>query len=170
MKVRIYPDPVLRRGGDAVETFDEKLAETASEMIRTMYELKGVGLAAPQVGLPLALLVLNPSGTDEDTSEELVLVNPEIVRKKGSEFGEEGCLSFPRLYAEVERAEKVTVGYRDLAGEAHELRTDGFIGRIIQHELDHLNGVLFIDRLSSVEKLRVRAHLQEMERRFQESS
>jgi peptide deformylase len=164
MRIVTYPGPALRRGGKPVQNFDADLAATARAMLETMYEARGVGLAAPQVGLDLALLVLNPTGERSDAAEEMVLCNPEIVGRKGNEYGEEGCLSFPGLYAEVERAKKITVVYRDLQGQQQELRCDDFLGRIIQHEIDHLNGVLFVDRLSSVEKLRVRPRLLEMER------
>ncbi|MBK8978878.1 MAG: peptide deformylase [Planctomycetes bacterium] len=164
MEVVIYPGPALRRGGKKVETFDAELARIAGEMLEVMYRSHGVGLAAPQVGLDLALFVLNPTGERDDRSQEMVLVNPEIVGRKGQEFGEEGCLSFPRLYAEVERNKRITVTYQDLQGQPQELRCEGFLARIVQHELDHLRGVLFVDRLSSVEKLRVRSRLQEMER------
>ena len=167
MQIVTYPGPALRRGGQKVERFDAELARTAREMFDTMYELGGVGLAAPQVGLDLSLLVLNPSGDRAQAEGELVIVNPQIVARKGSEFGEEGCLSFPGIYAEVERARSITVAYQDLDGQPQELRIADFLARIVQHEVDHLKGVLFVDRLSSVEKLRVRARLAEMERAFE---
>jgi peptide deformylase len=167
MEVVLYPGPALRRGGKRITSFDAELAETARQMLDTMYRARGVGLAAPQVGLDLDLLVLNPSGDPEDRDGEMVLINTEIVARKGNEFGEEGCLSFPGIYAEIERAKKVTVRYQDLEGNEHEARVDGFLARIIQHEADHLRGVLFIDRMSSVEKLRVRNALQDLERQYQ---
>jgi peptide deformylase len=166
MEVLKYPDPILRRGGKRIERFDQELERTAQAMLDAMYEQRGVGLAAPQVGLDLALLVLNPSGERSDPDGEMALVNPKIVSKKGREFGEEGCLSFPGLYAEVERATKIVLTYQDLAGAPAELVAEDFLARVIQHEIDHLQGVLFVDRLTSVEKLRVRSKLQEMERRF----
>ena len=169
MEVLKYPAPALRRGGKPVETFDAALAATAREMLDTMYRQRGVGLAAPQVGLELDLLVLNETGERGDGSGEMVLVNPEIVTKKGHEFGEEGCLSFPGLYAEVQRSKKIVVKYRDLEGQEQEMVAEDFLARIIQHEIDHLKGVVFVDRLSSVEKLRVRTRLQDMERSFQAS-
>lgn len=165
MDIVKYPGPVLRRGGKKVEDFGPALTQLASAMLETMYASKGVGLAAPQVGSELDLFVLNPSGDPADRSGERVMVNPEILGKRGKELGEEGCLSFPGLYAEVERATAITVRYQDLAGQVHEERLDEFVARIVQHELDHLRGVLFVDRLSSVEKLRVRNRLTDMERR-----
>lgn len=168
MDIVIYPGTSLRRGGKTVESFDEELAQTASAMLEKMYESNGVGLAAPQVDLPLSLLVLNPAGDPNDRGGELILVNPEIVKRKGMEFGEEGCLSFPGLYAEVERNKEIRVRYQDLQGEEQEVKFDGFLARIVQHEIDHIRGVVFTDRLSAVEKLRVRNQLLEFERRYSE--
>lgn len=164
MDVVRYPGPVLRRGGKKVATFDAALAATAQEMLATMYASKGVGLAAPQVGLEIELLVLNPTGDPADRTDELIMVNPEILAQKGKEFGEEGCLSFPGLYADVERSIRIEARYQDLQGQVHETRFEDFIARIIQHEVDHLRGVLFVDRLSSVEKLRVKTRLADWER------
>jgi peptide deformylase len=166
MEVVVYPDPALRRGGRKVEAFDASLARLADEMFVAMYAQRGVGLAAPQVAIEQALLVLNPTGDRDDADQALAMVNPEVVSKKGKEWGEEGCLSFPGIYAEVERAQAIVVGYQDLAGAQKELRADGFLARVIQHEMDHIGGVLFVDRLSSVEKLRVKPLLAEMERRY----
>ena len=159
------PGPVLRRGGKKVEVFDGALLPAAEQMLETMYAQKGVGLAAPQVGLEWELLVLNPSGDRSDPTGELVLVNPELIQKKGKEYGEEGCLSFPGLYAEVERAVRIDVRYQYLSGAPHEDRFEDFLARVVQHEIDHLRGVLFVDRLSSVEKLRVKSQLSDLERR-----
>lgn len=166
MEIVLYPDPVLRRGGAEVTVFDADLRELADAMFEAMYRYDGVGLAAPQVGVEQKLLVLNPQGTIEDRSQELALVNPRIVAKKGREWGQEGCLSFPGIYADVERHQRITVVYQDLEGAEQELRVDDFLGRIVQHELDHLQGVLFIDRFTPAEKIRVRARLQELEDRY----
>ncbi len=168
MDVVKYPDPVLRRGGKAVTDFDADLAETAEAMFRTMYDQRGVGLAAPQVGIELNLVVFNSVGDRSNRDGEIVMVNPEIKARKGKEFAEEGCLSFPGLYADVERSTSVVVDYYDLQGLAQNTKFEGFEARVVQHELDHLRGVLFVDRLSSIEKLRVRSQLQEMEQRHRE--
>lgn len=167
MEVRIYPDPVLRRGGKQVTTFDQSLRDTARAMFDAMYEQGGVGLAAPQVGLDLALLVLNPTGEPGEPAGELALVNPKIEKKKGKEFGDEGCLSFPGLYAEVERSIEIRVTYQDLDGKPQVLDCQDFLARVVQHEADHIQGVLFIDRLSSVEKMRVKQQILDLERRYQ---
>jgi peptide deformylase len=166
MEVLVYPDPVLRRGGKTVTTFDGELRTLADRMFEAMYEEGGVGLAAPQVGVEQKLLVLNPAGDKKDRSGERVLLNPRITKKKGREFGEEGCLSFPGIQAEVERWVDITVTYQDLDGKEQTLSANGWLARIIQHELDHLDGVFFVDRLTASDKLRVKAKLLELEAEY----
>ncbi|MBL9076359.1 MAG: peptide deformylase [Planctomycetes bacterium] len=166
MEVLVYPDPVLRRGGKTVTVFDPELRATAARMMEAMYAEGGVGLAAPQVGIEWKLLVLNPSGSADERSGERVLCNPKITRKKGREFGEEGCLSFPGIHAEVERWVDITVTYHDLDGKEQTLQASDWLARIVQHELDHLEGVLFTDRLTAADKLRVKSQLAELEDRF----
>lgn len=166
MDVLIYPDPILRHGGKPITEFGEELQELADRMIEAMYVEGGVGLAAPQVGIEQKLLVLNPSGSKDDRSGELVICNPKIVRKKKKEFGEEGCLSFPGIQADVERAVEITVVYQDINGEEQSLKCDGWLARIVQHEIDHLEGVFFVDRLTSGEKLRVKSQLLELESQY----
>ncbi len=166
MEVLVYPDPVLRRGGKAISQFDAALRQLADTMMEAMYEEGGVGLAAPQVGIEHKLLVLNPAGDKKDRSGELVLCNPKLTRKKGREFGEEGCLSFPGIQAEVERWVDITVSYQDLSGTAQTLAANGWLARSIQHEMDHLDGVFFVDRLTATDKLRVKPKLLELEAEF----
>jgi len=167
LEVLKYPDPNLRRGGEAVTEFDETLAETAADMLHTMYNYRGVGLAAPQVGLHINLLVLNQEGDADQPEEELVMVNPEVISRKTLEFGEEGCLSFPGIYAEVERHKSVVVKYQDLTGAELTAKFEDFQARIVLHEIDHLQGALFVDRVSAAERIRVRGKLFELEREFQ---
>ena len=166
MEVLKYPDPLLRRSGRDITEFDDGLHTTVENMLETMYQYRGVGLAAPQVGLELNLLVLNPAGSADETDDERVLVNPKIKSRKKLEYGEEGCLSFPGVYAEVERHRDIVVEYVDTTGAHKEEKLDGFLARIILHEMDHLHGVLFVDRLSPAERIRVRAKLAELEKRF----
>lgn len=166
MDIVKYPDPCLRRGGQKVEVFDQKLADTAQQMLEAMYLLNGVGLAAPQVGLEISLLVLNPTGDQEDRDEEMALVNPRIASRKELEWGEEGCLSFPGIYAEVERHQKISIAYQDLEGNEKTLDASDFLARVILHEMDHLEGVLFIDRFSPVDRIRVKSKLLELERSY----
>jgi peptide deformylase len=166
MEIVKYPDPVLRHSAEKITTFDSELQETASDMLNTMYTLNGVGLAAPQVGLGLSMLVLNPTGDPSDTDQELVLVNPEVVSRKHLEWDEEGCLSFPGIYAEVERHRDIVLRYRSLDGEDVEMKSTEFQARVIQHEMDHLQGILFVDRLTPADKIRLRSKLQEMEQAY----
>ncbi|MCU0862925.1 MAG: peptide deformylase [Planctomycetes bacterium] len=166
MQVLIYPDPILRRGGQPITRFDAELRALSERMMEAMYEEGGVGLAAPQVGIEQKLLVLNPEGSKQDRKGELTLCNPRLLRKKGREFGEEGCLSFPGIHAEVERWVDITVAYQDLDGKEQTLAASGWLARIIQHELDHLDGVFFTDRLTATEKLRAKAKLQELEAEY----
>lgn len=156
----LYPDPVLRRPAQPVAAFDEELRAIVAAMFERMYASKGVGLAAPQVGLKKRLLVLNPTG---ETKDELVLVNPRIVELSGppSRF-EEGCLSFPGIFGEVERPEICRVQAFRVDGTPFEETYAAFPSRIIQHENDHLEGVLLVDRMSPADRLRNKAALEEL--------
>ncbi len=168
MDIVLYPDPRLRKRNAPVEVFDEALAATAREMFQVMYRTKGVGLAAPQVGLNVQLLVYNPEGDAEKPEGETVLCNPRIVRRaKDKEFEEEGCLSFPGVYAQVQRPAAVVVEAQDLQGERFTLELDGWEGRIFQHEFDHLDGILFTDRLTPANKTLVKGQLEELEAAYQ---
>lgn len=168
MHVLVYPDPILRRGGTPITRFDAELRSLAERMFEAMYVEGGVGLAAPQVGIEQKLLVLNPAGNKDDRSGERVLCNPRLLRKKGREFGEEGCLSFPGIQAEVERWIDITVVYQDLDGKEQTLSCSGWLARIVQHEMDHLDGVFFVDRLTASDKLRVKPALQELEAEYRQ--
>jgi peptide deformylase len=162
-QVTLYPTPVLRKEAAPVEEFDEKLKDTVDAMYRRMYESKGVGLAAPQVGLRQRILVVNPTGEESDKSGELALVNPTITERSGEEtLYEEGCLSFPGIYAEVKRPDKCKVSAKTVTGEDIEMEFEGFASRVIQHEYDHLQGILLVDRMSSADKLRHRSALEEL--------
>jgi peptide deformylase len=170
MEVLKYPDPLLRRSGRDITEFDDDLNTTVENMLETMYQYRGVGLAAPQVGLDLNLLVLNPTGAADEADDERVLINPKIKSRKKLEYGEEGCLSFPGIYAEVERHRDIVVEYQDPTGVHKDEKLGGFLARIILHEMDHLNGVLFVDRLSPAERIRVRSKLAELEKRFAQNA
>ena len=162
-QVTLYPQPVLRKVADPVESFDDELRATVEAMLECMYEAKGVGLAAPQVGLRRRILVLNPTGDPENRDEELVLVNAQIVERFGSPSTfEEGCLSFPGIYAEIERPERCRVLACDADGNEAEHEFEGFVSRIVQHEYDHLEGVLLVDRMSPADKVRNKAALEDL--------
>ncbi len=142
LKILYYPDKVLTRKAEPVTLFGAELAELAQNMLETMDSSEGVGLAAPQVGVSKRLLVLcEPEG------EPMCLVNPEILESDGREYGEEGCLSLPKMYARVPRATHIKVRAQDIDGTVFEFEANDFLARIVQHECDHLDGVVFPDRL-----------------------
>ena len=161
-ELRLYPDPVLLRQAEPVAVFDEALRARVEEMFTIMYEEQGVGLAAPQVGWNARVLVLNPSGSRKDEAEALVVINPRIVRKWGKERAEEGCLSFPEIFVEVERPAGVRLRWQDATGAEHEQDLSDFRARIAQHEMDHLDGVLLLHRMSPVDRIRWRNELEEL--------
>jgi len=164
----LYPDPVLRRTATPLEAFDDELMAIVTAMFERMALSKGVGLAAPQVGLRKRILVMNPTGEGPDAR---VMVNPTILDKSGPKtVFEEGCLSFPDIYAEIERPENCTVRAFTATGEAFEETFSGFPSRVVQHEYDHLEGILLVDRMSPAEKLRYKADLAELVERYKKTA
>ena len=162
--MRIYPDPVLRETASAVDDFGPELRELAEGMIDIMITERGIGLAAVQVGVTKRLIVVLTLQDVEDTdAPPLVLVNPKVVStsKETWEY-EEGCLSIPGITGPVIRARRVEVEYQDLDGKAKRVETDAFFGRILLHEIDHLNGRLFIDYLSTAQKSLIKPKLKEL--------
>ncbi|HAD48563.1 MAG: peptide deformylase [Idiomarina sp.] len=159
-----YPDERLRKVAEPVATVDDALRATVDDMFETMYESQGVGLAATQVDVHKRLFVADCS---EDQNEPLVFINPEITKAEGHFTNDEGCLSFPGVYAKVERAERITVEALDRNGEKFSLDAEGLLAICIQHELDHLNGKLFVDYLSPLKQNRIRKKL-EKEQRIQQ--
>jgi peptide deformylase len=147
MQIVRYPHPALRWKSRDITRIDDTLRNVVGRMFELMYESKGIGLAANQVGLPLRLFVVNVSGDPEKKDEEVVFINPVIRNRSGSSVGEEGCLSLPGLYADVARPEAITVEAFDLEGQPFRVKVDDLPARVIQHETDHLDGVLFIDRI-----------------------
>lgn len=148
LPIRSLPDPVLRQKSKRVRNVDSSLRSLAENMLETMRHVSGVGLAAPQVGVPLRLIVV-----EVPEEEPVVLVNPQIVRKKGEEGMLEGCLSIPGYRGEVKRATSVTVKGLSLEGREVRLKGEGLLAQAFQHEVDHLNGVLYIDLLEDMDKL-----------------
>ncbi len=165
VEIRIYPDPVLKEQARPVEAFDEALAEFADEMVRTMHAGNGLGLAAPQVGSLQRVVIVSSDG---QPGHETVMVNPEIVDSDGWQVGEEGCLSFPGIYVKVRRFARVGARYLDVRGEARELEAEGLLARAVQHEIDHLDGRLLVDRMGPVQRMAQRRRLRELERRWDE--
>ncbi|MBY6064212.1 peptide deformylase [Pseudidiomarina sediminum] len=152
-----YPDERLRTVAEPIHSVDDSVRDTIDAMFETMYESNGVGLAATQVDVHQRLFVADCS---EDQNEPLVFINPEITEKDGLFTNEEGCLSFPGVYAKVERAGKVTVQAQDRNGETFSLTAEGLLAICIQHEIDHLNGKLFVDYLSPLKRDRIRKKLE----------
>jgi peptide deformylase len=163
LDIVLWPDPVLLKGTKPVEKVDGHLREVVAEMRRVMFDLKGVGLAAPQVGVPLRLMLVCPTG---EPGSEQVLINPQLLSAEGTQVGEEGCLSFPGIYGDVERAKKVRLRYRDLDSVTREMDLEGFIARIVQHEGDHLDGKVFIDRMDAQSRKDAEAALEDLRSRF----
>ncbi len=151
LPIKHYPDPVLKKIAEPVETIDAEFRKLAADMAETMYAAPGIGLAAPQVGVSKRLAVIDcaPSG---EPPELFTLINPEIIEREGESCEEEGCLSVPAYYAKVDRSARVRVRYLNLDGETVESDADGLLAICIQHELDHLDGMLFVDRLSPLKK------------------
>jgi peptide deformylase len=153
LEILTIPDPILRQKSAAVETVDDAVRRFMDEMLAAMYEAPGIGLAAIQVGEPRRIVTIDVA-REEDPKSPLFMVNPEIVWRSEDERStyEEGCLSIPDYYAEVERPAKVRVRYIDYDGKEREREADGLLATCIQHEVDHLNGVLFIDYISKLKR------------------
>ncbi|RME38151.1 MAG: peptide deformylase [Deltaproteobacteria bacterium] len=150
LKILHHPHPVLKQVAEPVTSFDEELKKLAEDMLETMYAAPGVGLAAPQVGVSRRLIVLDCAPKEQ--RQPIVAVNPVILDGEGSCCEEEGCLSVPGYYARVERKQKVRVRFQDLAGQEREMEAEGLWAVCFQHEIDHLDGILFVDHLSPLKK------------------
>src|SRR5438876_11041938 len=173
-----YGDPILRAKGKRIEKIDDRIRELAVNMIETMHAVHGVGLAAQQIGEALQLTVLDVSQVEDRPSTmklngqnvdpvaemPLVLINPEIELRGETEVGVEGCLSFPEITGDIERAQAVTVRAQSLEGETIQIEAGGFLARAIQHEHDHLNGILFIDRMRSAAKVALSSRLRRLQK------
>ncbi|QDU39176.1 Peptide deformylase [Maioricimonas rarisocia] len=169
MQIVYHPHPALTWKSSDVTRIDPQLRAVVREMFGLMYEAKGIGLAANQVGLPFRFFIVNLTGDPEETDEELVFINPVIRKRKGAEFGEEGCLSVPGIYAEVQRAEEVVIEAFDLEGQPIQATLDDLAARVVQHETDHLDGVMFTERLSESLRREVDGKLAEFEHRFRQA-
>jgi len=156
-----YPDPQLRLEAKAVERVDDSIRRIVDDMLETMYDAPGIGLAANQVNIQKRILVVDIS---EEKNQPLCLINPEILAAEGMEQMEEGCLSVPGIYEPVERAERIRVRALDRDGNPFELDTDGLLAVCIQHEMDHLEGKLFVDYLSPLKRQRIRKKLEKVRR------
>ena len=151
-KIVIEPDPILRKKSEPLEKVDDEIRELLDDMLETMYAAPGIGLAAVQVGILKRIIVIDIS-KDKEKKDPLFLVNPEIIQKsKKTSVYEEGCLSLPGQFAEIERPAECILKYIDFNGKKKELNAKGLLATCIQHEVDHLNGILFIDYLSKLKK------------------
>lgn len=160
-KILYLPDERLRQVAKPIELFDDALQTLIDDMFETMYHARGVGLAAPQIGIGLRLSVIDIAG---DKKEQLVLINPEIIEREGEFEYDEGCLSVPGAYDKVVRAEKVTIRALDRFGKSYEKSGTGVLGECFQHEIDHLNGKLFVDLLSPLKRAMARRKLDKFKR------
>ncbi|NQU38809.1 MAG: peptide deformylase [Lentisphaerae bacterium] len=171
--VLIYGNKLLRRKATAVAAVTDEVRRLAHSMLKTMYDSDGLGLAAAQIGRPEALCVIDiPPMRDEETGEPthenqdvrmpLVLINPVITERDGHQVGSEGCLSFPGVFVSIKRAESVAVSFLNMENEPQVVRATGLLSRAIQHELDHLDGVLLVDRMSTVQKVAVAGKLKKL--------
>ncbi|XP_043704406.1 peptide deformylase 1B, chloroplastic/mitochondrial [Telopea speciosissima] len=170
LKIVEYPDPILRARNKRIGTFDENLKKLVDEMFDVMYKTDGIGLSAPQVGLNIRLMVFNPVGECGE-GEEIVLINPRVYKySKKMVLFNEGCLSFPGIYADVKRPESVKVDARDITGARFSVNLSGLPARVFQHEFDHLEGTLFFDRMTEEILENIRADLRALEKKYEEST
>ena len=158
-----YPEPVLMRRGERVTEFGAKLAEFAEDMFESMYAAQGIGLAAPQIGVSKQITVIDTSFR-KNPEDRLVLVNPEIIERRGEQYAEEGCLSLPEIREKVRRAATVKVRAQDVNGEFFEVDGDELLARALQHEIDHLHGILFIDHLSRLKRDLVQRRIRKLQK------
>lgn len=152
LKVIHYPEPVLLTIGKPVTEFNDELKKLVEDMFETMYEAKGVGLAAPQVAVSKRLFVMDCAIEENEPDRKIALINPEIIHVEGEQYGDEGCLSFPGLYQKVKRNMRTIVRFQDIKGNFQELDTTDLEARCILHETDHCDGVVFLDRMTPLKR------------------
>lgn len=158
LRIIKYGNPILRMKARRVEKIDARIQKLVDDMILTMKEDGGIGLAAPQVAESVALLVVDHSLITEDGKPE-AYINPQILSAEGESLMEEGCLSIPEIRADVKRPEKITLSFQSIDGASHEQQFEGLLARVLQHEIDHLNGVLFVDRIGALKKQMLKKEL-----------
>lgn len=163
MELVYYPDPRLKEIAKPVESVTDDLKNTVSEMFEIMYKTDGIGLAANQIGLLQRVFVANLYANREKKEGEVVLINPKIISKQGKETEEEACLSLPGIVAQITRAKKVKATWQDLELKEHTIETDDLFARVLQHEIDHLDGILIIDKMTPAEKRRFAQEIKALE-------
>jgi peptide deformylase len=151
LKIVKYPEPVLQQPGEPVTEFNDELRKFVADMFETMYAAQGIGLAAPQVAVPKRITVIDLS-MGKDPAQKLVLINPEVILREGKQYEEEGCLSFPDIREKVVRALRVKIRAQDENGRWFEMDGEELLSRAFQHEIDHLDGMLFIFRMSALKR------------------
>jgi len=162
-----YPHPTLRHVSKPLKRVDKELNDIVRQMFGLMYEAKGVGLAANQVDLPYRLFIINLASDPAAADQEFVFLNPVLTGRKGNAEAEEGCLSLPGVYADVKRSERVVLNAYDLAGVEVTMELEGLFARAVQHEIDHLDGILFIDRLTPTGEMTISDKLADFEAQFE---
>jgi len=163
LKIVKYPEPVLQQPGEPVTEFDKELRKLVADMFETMYAAQGIGLAAPQVGVSKRITVIDTS-LGKDPKQKLVLINPEIIFSEGRLYEEEGCLSFPEIREKVVRAAKIRIRAQDEQGAWFEMDGEELLSRCLQHEIDHLDGMLFIFRISALKRDLALRQIRKMQR------
>lgn len=159
LKILHFPDPILKQKSRPIQEIDSKILQIVQDLAETMYAAPGVGLAAPQVGIPCRVAVIDVTPADQPKNL-LVLINPEVVGSEGECTWDEGCLSVPDCNEEVKRSKKVVVRYQNLRGETSEITGEDLLAIALQHEIDHLDGILFIDRLSPLKRRLIKRKFQ----------
>lgn len=154
LKIVNYPEPVLLTVGRPIgeEEFNENLKQLVEDMFETMYQAKGIGLAAPQIGVSKRLFVMDVPVEESDASNKFVMINPEVVTREGEQVGDEGCLSFPGIYAKIRRDARTVVRFQDIAGNWQELDATDLSARCVLHETDHCDGIVFLDRMTVLKR------------------
>jgi peptide deformylase len=161
-----HPHPALRWKSREVTRIDAELRQMVEQMFELMYASRGIGLAANQVALPYRLFVINPTGDREQKDQEMVFINPQITRRNGSEEDEEGCLSLPEIYGPVTRATRIVVDAFDLSGQQFEVDLEDLDARVVQHEYDHIEGVMFTDRVGPAHLPKLQLLIKDLELQF----
>ena len=164
LQIFTFPDPILRQKAEPVEVFDQAISEIASSMLETMYNSNGIGLAAIQAGILKRIIVIDlNSGIEDYTKRDPhIFINPRIVKESGKTVSEEGCLSVIDFRGEIQRSEKITLEYQDVKGKNVKIDTDGMMSICLQHEIDHLNGILFIDHLPFLKQKIIKKRLSKL--------
>jgi peptide deformylase len=163
LQICLYPHPILSKVAKPIEVITPEVIALANKMIDLMHTASGIGLAAPQVGVSLRLFVMNPGG---EAGEDIILINPKLDNFEGQSEIEEGCLSIPGVHCEIQRSATCMVRAQDLTGIFFEFNCEALISHVVQHENDHLDGVLIIDKLSTLQKMKYRKVIKELERDF----